>query len=596
MSSPSSIQSESKAPSSSSESGLIVASVLETDGKFRIAGVTGDLHRLEDLTHKNWDFSSPTLVPKEECDSGDEDADEKYYQIGKIRPTVADFRAAFNAQHPLIARIGLKKDCNVFVAGGAVGAQVRAPAQHGHVPFDGDVDLFVYGLGPREADAKVEELHDRLISAAHQIPREQIIRNLEAECLRLEKAEKKARNADRQSRYRAATPSDDDDKEEESAAGPARKAKNWGRVISDIPWVRSRADKNWIELDRSKLPSGLQPHILCGYRAPEVLKIRNKRCLTLQIDNYCRIQIIFRLYASKSEILHGFDLGTSAVGFDGDEVLFTSLGKFTYEYECLIADTSRRSTTFEARLYKYWRRGFKIILPLLNIGALRTEYLKWRLAEVAELPLFPFAYTAISNNRISVEKFLFPGGRSSDYGPKLTSANEVSERDIVAVNMAHILQGDDDLYYISRRDKFGGLEIDQGEDPVFVGPPHISLAMVHSLYDTARAKVYKAGKLDMGIIRRFLPGLDTTALVSAILSNDEPRPESKPLLDAAFEAYRTKAVAAHEKMMGSWRSAIPWIIENPGTQLTSSVNPIIEDPEKWYGKYLAGPAHAASSK
>src|SRR5690606_20981381 len=75
------------------------------------------------------------------------------------------------------------------------------------------------------------------------------------------------------------------------------------------------------------------------------------------------IQIIYRLYTSKSEILHGFDIGSSAVGYDGKYVYFTSLSKFAYEYGCNIVDISRRSTTYEQRLIKYLKRGFKIILP-----------------------------------------------------------------------------------------------------------------------------------------------------------------------------------------------------------------------------------------
>ena len=33
------------------------------------------------------------------------------------------------------------------------------------------------------------------------------------------------------------------------------------------------------------------------------------------------------------------------------------------------------------------------------------------------------------------------------------------------------------------------------------------------------------------------------------------------------------------------RRTIEWLTENPGTQLTGSFNPIIEEPEKWYGEY-----------
>lgn len=79
------------------------------------------------------------------------------------------------------------------------------------------------------------------------------------------------------------------------------------------------------------------------------------------------IQIIFRLYKTKSEILHSFDLGSSCVGFDGTDILFTTLSKFSYEHDCNIVDNTRRSTTYEKRLIKYYNRGFNIVMPKFDI-------------------------------------------------------------------------------------------------------------------------------------------------------------------------------------------------------------------------------------
>lgn len=87
-----------------------------------------------------------------------------------------------------------------------------------------------------------------------------------------------------------------------------------------------------------------------------------------------KLQIIFRLYKTKSEILHGFDLGSSAVGFDGSNVYFTSLSKFCYTHMCNIIDLTRRSTTYENRLVKYNKKGFAIIFPNLNLPNIIETY------------------------------------------------------------------------------------------------------------------------------------------------------------------------------------------------------------------------------
>lgn len=90
-------------------------------------------------------------------------------------------------------------------------------------------------------------------------------------------------------------------------------------------------------------------------------------------DREYTLQIIFRLYKTKSEILHSFDMGSACVGFDGTDILFTTLSKFSYEYGCNIVDNTRRSTTYERRLVKYFRRGFKIIMPLFDINVLNIH-------------------------------------------------------------------------------------------------------------------------------------------------------------------------------------------------------------------------------
>lgn len=80
------------------------------------------------------------------------------------------------------------------------------------------------------------------------------------------------------------------------------------------------------------------------------------------------LQFIFRIYSSPSEVLHGFDLASCSVGFDGNKLLFTTGSKFAYEYRCNYIHTKCRSTTYEFRLYKYWLRGFKIIFPNLKLN------------------------------------------------------------------------------------------------------------------------------------------------------------------------------------------------------------------------------------
>lgn len=64
----------------------------------------------------------------------------------------------------------------------------------------------------------------------------------------------------------------------------------------------------------------------------------SKYCFTINFCDHNPIQVIFRLYRTKSEILHGFDIASSGVGFDDQNVILTSLSQFSYEYNCNIVN------------------------------------------------------------------------------------------------------------------------------------------------------------------------------------------------------------------------------------------------------------------
>jgi hypothetical protein len=96
-------------------------------------------------------------------------------------------------------------------------------------------------------------------------------------------------------------------------------------------------------------------------------------CETTNIVETIKIQIILSIYKSISQIIHGFDIGSCAVAFDGKEVYFTGLAKFAYETGYNIITIDRRSFTFERRLKKYLLRGFCIIMPNFNIDIIKDD-------------------------------------------------------------------------------------------------------------------------------------------------------------------------------------------------------------------------------
>lgn len=95
--------------------------------------------------------------------------------------------------------------------------------------------------------------------------------------------------------------------------------------------------------------------------------IRTARAVTLiNPYPYRHVQIILRLYQSPSEVLLGFDIDSCTVGFDGKNVWCMDRFRRALNKRYNLVNMSRRSITYEQRLYKYGKRGFAAAVPDLD--------------------------------------------------------------------------------------------------------------------------------------------------------------------------------------------------------------------------------------
>lgn len=74
-------------------------------------------------------------------------------------------------------------------------------------------------------------------------------------------------------------------------------------------------------------------------------------------------QFVMRLYPSKDSIIGGFDLPPSMLLYDGENIYGTELGAWSIVKHTFPIDTTRRSLTYEKRIYKYWSMGFDVVFP-----------------------------------------------------------------------------------------------------------------------------------------------------------------------------------------------------------------------------------------
>lgn len=341
--------------------------------------------------------------------------------------------------------------------------------------------------------------------------------------------------------------------------------------------------------------------------------IQSTGSITVNINNI-RIQVVLRLYKTISEILHGFDLGSSAVGFDGKQVYFTTLGMFCNGSRVNVVDTTRRSTTYERRLEKYWNRGFSIVVPYLDVSKLpipteiftpreKRIFILYRM--IVTIPDFdpkPDSEPKVDKNKIIVDTIevvqrydernapLDPVSTVSDY-----SADEIMQFVVPYINTATLVkcfkdengkwtlpEGMNLVYYYSPKhgdplDNVGSkLLYKKVLKSVLACYDEMNYRMLENItMNSVKLDDYQAGKYPEPLEKLAL-GLFGTNRVQYI----------KDLTKRSKERV-TEIIKSFEEQ--SKTSTINWRIKNPGTQLTSSNNPIIANAQDWYGKYYLGP-------
>jgi len=147
--------------------------------------------------------------------------------------------------------------------------------------------------------------------------------------------------------------------------------------------------------------------------------INTKNSVTIEIDTLdskFKIQFIYRLYHTKLEILAGFDIGASAVGYDGVNVWATTLGRFALEYGANIVDLTRRSTTYESRLVKYLvKKNFRIIMEKFNFDKLDLTPMRFGIPGYIDMPYFKMTIMKISYNNMEFRDYYDDQKFASDY-------------------------------------------------------------------------------------------------------------------------------------------------------------------------------------
>ncbi|KAJ3336079.1 hypothetical protein HDU93_003703 [Gonapodya sp. JEL0774] len=263
-----------------------------------------------------------------------------------------------------------------------------------------------------------------------------------------------------------------------------------------------------------------------------------------------RIQIVLRIYKSPAEVLMGFDIDSCCAGYDGNSVwiLPRCARALTMGYN--LVDLTRRSPSYEYRLYKYSRRGFSVAIP------------------------------GFQRDRVA-EGVLDPKARKIHWDGKAQLMVDSHK------GLALLLRLD--LYTEEYNDGLAKRPVDP-EKLIYARdntkgqtPP----APIEAVSDYDNVKLPQGEKWTMRRLRRFVRNIVDNA--------DSPFRKSRQGIPKDEEVVPLLSGSADHVLGGTIRNIGPkgqyvkivppaemWLTENPGVQLTGSFNPISEPAEKWF--------------
>ncbi|KAL0238590.1 hypothetical protein GEMRC1_013063 [Eukaryota sp. GEM-RC1] len=265
-----------------------------------------------------------------------------------------------------------------------------------------------------------------------------------------------------------------------------------------------------------------------------------------------------------------------------------------------VVDPSRRSTSYEHRLGKYFQRGFKIVLSNLNVNKLRTEIIGVNYFEGLAYCSLSFKENAGEGNRILVDcvSRSFRHQLASDYNQHFDNPFELEDISNTYQNLGFTLIDVATLAgnvqsLITGRNMFSSTklpvedeEVDLREIPFYWGEaPKFSDSRGYGItefYNDVKL-VSSRKELIKSSLYKFFNVIPISEVIEFLSSSAFF--EQKLLFLEKLKERQIQEVSKFVNHNIVESKTLTFITENPGTQLTSSVNPIIEDPIAYYGDY-----------
>lgn len=272
-------------------------------------------------------------------------------------------------------------------------------------------------------------------------------------------------------------------------------------------------------------------------------------------------QIILRMYHTVSSIIHAFDVPSCCVCYDGNIAYTTTLGAYAHTNQVNLVSTTYRSTSFEKRLIKYFDRGYGLGLIGYNLEKgychsrliLSHKYLVIdvynRSGNLIQGHISPKMRYGYDNEYATIREIRLP------YNEFITQVQCIEDIGLILSESADLID-----YSL-----FHDMEV---ADIISKFPGSIANMIERQCNQIQRTELRSIKNMKF-------PKTIINEILDHIMSCSEFESNKK------ISTILMEQINAHARYIPEWI-----IVQDPQRQYTAAINPVIEDPEEWYGPGL----------
>lgn len=294
--------------------------------------------------------------------------------------------------------------------------------------------------------------------------------------------------------------------------------------------------------------------------------------ITLRFCNF-KVQIILRAFRNIAQVLHGFDVPSSSVGFDGQFTFFTKLSLISYKWNVNVVWVKYASTTYELRLVKYFMRGFALLMPHFNAALFDRDGQSGDVCSKnrRELMLSNKIVLKIYGSKLgyAIGAIMYAGKIISDY-------DDTSKMSECYANV-HQIATNGNRFTCSINSR----------SPIQLKPMQLNEIMskssfMETVYFILAKLVNTNGMINIKILKEIFKV--PTALIAELIDpvyDAIKSGASRITLKNALTAFVENLSNMYDKRASEPFSFV--IMSDPSSQHTVSLNPINITPKEWYG-------------